>query len=89
MATLHTTDEYYESILQITSPKLQIRLEKLIRLIAEVPTVGSSLCRDWVREKYGKDCLTVELSPFMLVYDYDSETDEAVVYGIIHQRQVL
>lgn len=88
MTELRVTDRYIKSVRQVTSARLRNRLEDLVALIEQVPSVGSTLNRPWLQGEFGNRCLTLELKPFLLVYEYDEEADVAALYGIVHQRQV-
>ncbi|WP_368389094.1 type II toxin-antitoxin system RelE/ParE family toxin [uncultured Adlercreutzia sp.] len=88
MTELRVTDRYIRSVRQITSARLQKRLEELVVLIEQVPTVGSTLNRPWLKSEFGSRCLTLDLKPFLLVYEYDEENDVAALYGIVHHGQV-
>ncbi len=88
MATLYAAEGFFESVAQITSPQLQDQLINLVSLIEAVPTIGSALNRDSVKEDFGGNCLTAQLRPFLLVYEYDEKEDAVMLYRLIHQRQV-
>ena len=88
MTELRTTDKYFESILQITSPRLRKRLEDLVVLVGQAPTVGSKLNRSWLIEEFGSQCLTLDLKPVLFVYEYDEKNDVVALYGVVHQRLV-
>ena len=88
MAELRTTERFFESIAQITSPRLQNQLENLVRLVEDVPTIGSTLNRGWLKGEFGSTCLTLEVKPFLFVYEYDESSDVVKLYGVVHQRQV-
>ena len=45
MARLVFAESYFDSILEITSAKLQNRLEHLLELMEEIPTFGSRKVR--------------------------------------------
>ena len=72
----------------ITSRRLQDRLDELLDLIVEVPTIGSKLVRDSLKEEFGENCLKADLAPFLLIYEYDEGEDIVRVYGIVHRRSV-
>ena len=88
MAKLIFAESYFETITQITSPKLQDRLLDLLVLMQNVPTFGSRKVRDSLRSRFGDGCMTADLSPFLLVLEYDKEQDAVYVYGIVHQRSI-
>lgn len=88
MAELRTTEQFFTSIDQITTAKLRNRLEELIKLVEQVPTIGSTLNRDWLKAEFGASCLTLDLKPFLLVYEYDESADVVALYGIVHHRRV-
>lgn len=88
MAELVLTESYFETIAQIESPKLQDRLLALLELLGEVPTFGSRKVRGWLRERFGDTCMTADLSPFLLVFEYIEEDDTVFVYGVVHQREI-
>ena len=88
MARLVFADGYFDTIAQITSKRLRQRLLKLLDLMQGVPTFGSRNVRGWLRERFGESCMTADLSPFLLVFEYDAEADVVYVYGVVHQRSV-
>ena len=88
MAELVFADSYFEAVGQITSRQLQDRLLDLLGLMREVPTFGSRKVRGSLKERFGDNCMTADLSPFLVVFEYDEEQDIVFVYGIVHQRSV-
>lgn len=88
MTELRVTDRYIRSVRQVTSARLQKRLEDLVTLVEQVPTVGSTLNRPWLQSEFGSRCLALDLKPFLLVYEYNEEDDTVALYGVVHQRQV-
>ena len=52
------------------------------------PTIGPALTRDYLKEEYGEGCLTFDLGPFLIVYEYDDGSNVAALYDIIRQRLV-
>ncbi len=52
------------------------------------PTIGPALTRDYLKEEYGEGCLTLDLGPFLIVYEYDDGSNVAALYDIIRQRLV-
>lgn len=88
MARLVFAESYFDSITEIVSARLQSRLEHLLELMEEVPTFGSRKVRDSLKDEFGPNCMTADLSPFELVFEYDTETDTVYVYGIRHQRRI-
>lgn len=88
MAELVFADSYFETVGQITSRRLQDRLLDLLSLMSEVPTFGSRKVRGSLKDRFGDCCMTADLSPFLLVFEYDEEHDVVYVYGIVHQRAV-
>ena len=88
MARVIFTQSYFDTIGQITSTRLQNRLLDLLGLISEVPTFGSRIVRDSLKRRFGKGCMTADLSPFLLVFEYVGESDTVYVYGIVHQRAI-
>ena len=89
MAKLVFAERYFDTVGQITSRKLQDRLLSLLALMEEVPTFGSCKVRDSLKDQFGESCMTADLSPFLLVFEYDEAADTVYVYGIVHQRSVL
>ena len=89
MARVAFTQRYFDSIAQITSPRLQNRLTRLVTLIADVPTSGSRLNRKSLKAEFGEDCYTADLMPFNLVYEYRESEDLVLFHGIVHQRNIL
>lgn len=88
MIKMRAAERFLDKTGSISSPKLQARLNSLLDLISEVPTVGSVLNRDYLREEYGQNCLTLDLSPFLIVYEYDEASNTVDFYDIIHQRSL-
>lgn len=88
MTKLVFAESYFETVGQLTSRRLQDRLERLLELMQDVPTFGSTNVRDSLKQEFGPYCMTADLSPFDLVFEYDPETDIANVYGIVHQRSI-
>lgn len=86
MTELRAAARFLDKAGSITSPKLRARLEGLLELLSEVPTIGSALTRDHLEEEYGESCLTLDLKPFFIVYEYDDGADVVALYDIIRQR---
>lgn len=88
MTELRATARFLDKAGSITSPKLRARLEGLLELLSEVPTIGSALTRDHLEEEYGESCLTLDLKLFLIVYEYDDGADVVALYDIIRQRLI-
>jgi len=88
MSKIVFTESYFDTILQITSKRVQNRLLDLLDLLQEVPTFGSRKVRESLRQRFGESCMTADLSPFLLVFEYKEGVDTVYVYGIVHQRSV-
>lgn len=89
MAELVFADSYFETVGDITSPRLQDRLLDLLSLMQDVPTFGSRNVRGSLRDRFGDNCMTADLSPFLLVFEYAPDDDVVYVYGVVHQRAVI
>ena len=88
MAKLVFAESYFETIGQITSRRLRERLLHLLELMQDVPTFGSRKVRGSLKKRFGENCMTADLSPFLLVFEYDEPADVVNVYGVVHQRGV-
>ena len=88
MTEIRATERFLNKVSVISSSKLRARLDSLLDLVSEVPTVGSTLNREQIRDEYGESCVTLDLSPFIIVYEHDDDADTVSLYDIIHQRQV-
>lgn len=88
MTKLRFATDCEDSFKQLTSKRLQDRLGHLLDLVAEVPTFGSRLVRDSIKEEFGDNCLKADLNPFFLLYEYDEVADIVHVYGIVHSHSV-
>ena len=88
MPKLVFAESYFEAVGQITSKRLQQRLIHLLELMQDVPTFGSRKVRGSLKERFGDACMVADLSPFLLVFEYDEENDTVNVYGVVHQRAI-
>lgn len=88
MAELEFAESYFDTVEQITSKRLRQRLLKLLEIMQDAPTFGSRKVRDSLKERFGGNCMTADLSPFLLVFEYFEDDDIVRVYGIVHQRSV-
>lgn len=61
---------------------------RLLELMQDVPTFGSRKVRGSLKERFGESCMVADLSPFLLVFEYDEGSDAVRVYGVVHQCSV-
>ena len=84
MARLRVYKEFARKRNKLSSPRTRARVDSMLRTIEGMPGVGSSLVADSLRERYGERVLKALVSPYLIIYEYDSVKDMAYVYDLIN-----
>ena len=68
--TIEFSERFFEDATQIYSLKVADELKKAISLIEVVPTIGSKIVRNSLKEEFGEDIYKWVVGPFDLIYTF-------------------
>ena len=89
MARLVVYDGFIEQRAAVESERLGQNIDDMLRTIEGMPGVGSSLVRPSVRHSFGQNVLKAVVSPYVIVYEYDQDSDTAYVHDLLPGSMVL
>lgn len=87
MARLLLANTFLEELSFVPQP-VEDAVWVSLATIQSFPGVGSALLEPILRRSFGPGCLKVAVCGFDLLYRRLDETDEVLVLGLIHQKQV-
>ena len=73
---------------EVTSPRMEERIWALVDTIAGMPGMGSVLVADSLVRLYGTRVLKAIVSPFIIIYEYDRESDTVTMLDLLNARHV-
>ena len=89
MARLVVFDGFIDARNGIRSEWIRKNVDAMLMTIEKVPGVGSSILPDSILVEFGPDVRKAVVSPFEIVYEYDSATDTAYVYDLLYCPNVM
>lgn len=87
MAKIIYAEEFLDDAAAIWSSSVQRHLVKALQAIEAFPELGSANIPESIRERYGARVRKMAICSFDLDYEYDSEADVVLVYGLVPFRQ--
>lgn len=88
MSRMVYTDGFLDDAAAVWSEQVRDRLVRMLAAIETFPEIGSRNIPLSLRTQYGDGIRKAVVEPFDLIYEYDSETDTVIVYGLVHFRAV-
>lgn len=85
MARVIVLESFEDDFAMVTSKAKRSKIIEAIALLERFPQRGSTNLPPNVLACYGNGRKIV-IPPFDIIYTYDSDSDTAIVQGIVHQR---
>lgn len=88
MAELIYTDSFIEGVVAVRSEALREQVFDTAELLASFPELGTSNIPRSIHVRYGEQVRKLTVPPFILIYEYEAETDRVFLLGLDHSRKV-
>ena len=86
MLELRYSEKFIEEAGAIRLASKRQELRKRVEMLAELPQMGSSNLPQSIIEQYGSNVKKLVISPFVVVYEINLESNTVDVLGLLHQR---
>ena len=86
--TIEFSEKFLEDASQIYTIRVAGELKKAISLIEVVPTIGSKIVRESLKEEFGEGIFKWAVGPFDLIYTFDEDSMSVQLHALIPQRMV-
>ncbi len=88
MASIGFSESFLSKRADVPSNRILCQIDAMLHTIECMPGVGSSLVSESLTNRYGSDIRKAVVSPYLILYSYDSATDTVSVYDLIYARSV-
>lgn len=88
MREVSYSNQFAESVADIVSEKLRMRLDGVLASIEALPGIGSPNVQKSLRDDYGPDIRKLPFPPFVIVYRCDSIRDLLEFVALPHGRNI-
>ena len=88
MASIGYSENFLNKRADVLSDRTLSQIDCMLRTIEFMPGVGSSLVSESLTSRYGSDILKVLVSPYLILYRYDRDTDTVSVYDLVYAPSV-
>lgn len=90
MADLVFTEGFVADVSEmVASMGMRSNIKAACELLGDFPEMGTSVVRESLVRTFGHGIRKLPVSPFIVVYEYRSVSDEVVILGLVHAKQVV
>ena len=80
--------QFLQDAEQIYSPKVANELRNAISLFEIIPTIGSKIVRQSLKEEFGEDIYKWVVGPFDLIYTFNEDLQTIQLHALLPQKMV-
>lgn len=86
--SIEFSDQFLQDAEQIYSPKVADELRNAISLFEIIPTIGSKIVRQSLKEEFGEDIYKWVVGPFDLIYTFNEDLQTIQLHALLPQKMV-
>ena len=86
--SIEYSDQFLQDAEQIYSPKVADELRNAISLFEIIPTIGSKIVRQSLKEEFGEDIYKWVVGPFDLIYTFNEDLQTIQLHALLPQKMV-
>ena len=87
MADLVFTEGFINDMTKVELSTKRVEIMRTIDLLSSFPDMGSRNLPASIRERFGANIRKLVVRPFLVIYEYNQETDAVYIYGLDHHRE--
>ena len=74
---------------KVTSRRVYEEIKTKVKYLDIIPTMGSTDLPESIIQTFGDGVRKLSNPPFLIIYEYDANTQTNTVYALIHERQAF
>ena len=87
MPKIRFSEQFINDVAKVRESKKRAEIRKFIDLLEDLPEIGSANLPDSIISEYGDNVRRLVVNPFLIVYEYEKDSDLVNVLGLIHAKQ--
>ena len=89
MAKVNYTEQFMDDVASARVVGKRNEIRKSVERLSDFPGIGSGNLSEYIVKTYGANVRKFVVSPFLVICDYDQDTDVVNVLGLVHQRRAF